>query len=65
MLRVPNSVKNYTAGCIFVLQAINARKHGVGDDCLGVSETGILECPVGAYLESEMLFSYSSIKIQF
>ena len=50
---------------IFVLQAINARKHGVGDDCLGVLETGILECPVGAYLESGMLFSYSSVKIQF
>ena len=50
---------------IIVLEAINARKHGVGDDCLGVSETGTLECPVGAYLESGMLFSYSSVKIQF
>ena len=38
---------------------------GLGMTAFGVSETGILECPVGAYLESEMLFSYSSIKIQF
>ena len=39
---------------------------GLGMTALGYQrQVGILECPVGAYLKSEMLFSYSSIKIQF
>ena len=68
LLGIPQASKiqcKFRSLLIFVLQAINARKHGVGDDCLAVSETGILECSVGAYLESGMLFSYSSVKIQF
>ena len=40
-------------------------KHGVGNECLGVLETGILECHVGAYLELGMLLSYGLIKFSF